>query len=204
MSLIELGILGSTLASLALIPSSSVALVIAYASSGGLVSGVAAALGIACGDLIFAILAISGLTAISETVGVFFVAIKYLAAIYLIWLGFTLIRSSKSPQFSITSRKKSNLLESFGAGLLVTLGDVKAIFFYASLFPSLVEPSQSQPKDLFAIALTVLISVGGAKILYAFLAKHLTTFADGTKFAKPAKLIAGSLMAGTGIYLIIK
>lgn len=84
-------------------------------------------------DLVFVMFAILGLSALVETMGSLFMVLKYLGAAYLLWLGFLLLNSKNAPVKSIISpMKKSNLMVSFLAGFTSTLGDIKAIFFYAS------------------------------------------------------------------------
>ncbi len=54
---------------------------------------------------------------------------------YLIYLGVGLIRSAKNAAPPIRSVSGLKLFGTFNAALLLTLGDLKAILFYASLFP---------------------------------------------------------------------
>jgi len=77
---------------LAAIPSTSVALVITRTATMNFANGAAVSMGIVLGDLVFAMLAILGLTALSEMMGTFFLVIKFAAGIYLIGFGIGLIR----------------------------------------------------------------------------------------------------------------
>jgi threonine/homoserine/homoserine lactone efflux protein len=205
MNLIDASALLTIMVMLAMLPSTSVALVVTRSATLGLAHGAAVSLGIVLGDLIFVLLAIFGLTALSEVMGIFFLVIKYLAGIYLIWFGVTLLTNRVSTNLYAGSRfRRGGLVTSFLAGLFVTLGDLKAIFFYASLFPTFVDLSALSLSDLLVIILVTLITVGGVKLAYAFGAKTLVSLSEGLKLEKEAKLIAGSVMVGTGTYLIVK
>ncbi|MCR8921609.1 LysE family translocator [Dasania sp. GY-MA-18] len=201
MSIVEIVTLFTVMVALALIPSTSVALVVARASMAGFLSGAAVAAGIVVGDLIFVICAVLGMAALAEVMGELFLIMRYLAGIYLIGLGINLINSkpllpAKSPS--------STLSASFLSGLIVTLADVKAIFFYASLFPAFVDlTTVSLSEILILIALTI-VAVGGVKLGYAYSANKLASLFTNTKTQRTFKLAAGSLMAGIGAYLLIK
>jgi len=191
---------------LAAIPSSSVALVIVRSATLGVRHGIACALGIVAGDLVFVALAITGLVAVAETMGTFFVVLRFVAAAYLIWLGLGLIRhdgeAGGSRNFHI--KRAGSLSMSFVAGLALTLGDLKAILFYAALFPAFVDISSLAAFDAGVIAVITLVAVGGVKIAYAVAAHAIVAASEGLPFRGPIRVAAGALMIGAGGYLIVK
>ena len=138
----------ATMIFLAAIPSSSVALVIARSASKGVTHGLAAASGIVAGDLIFIFLAVLGLNIIAETMAGLFTLIKYLGACYLIWMGLSLIRARPRSLTYNAATLDNKLISSFAAGLFLTLGDLKAIVFYVSFFPSFVDLESLNAKQM--------------------------------------------------------
>lgn len=190
---------------LALIPSSSIALVCARSITHGVCNGIFVSLGIVLGDIIFVYLTIVGLSAIAETMGWLFLTIKYVGAVYLLWLGFSLLRSKPTTAMTVREiNKNSSLLASFLAGLFVTLGDVKAILFYASLFPVFVNLEMLQTSDVAVIMLITLFAVGGIKSAYAFFSSRVVTISKKTNLEGKVKKLTGVLMIGSASYLIIK
>lgn len=189
---------------LAAVPSSSVALVVVRSAQLGLRHGVAAALGIVAGDLVFVALAVAGLVAIAEVLGTLFAVLRYLAAAYLIWIGFGLIRGAGSPGILGDVQRVGGTGVSFLAGIALTLGDVKAILFYASLFPLFVEVSAITLLDIALIAAITLVSVGGVKLAYALAARSIAAASRGLPMKRPVRVAAGAMMIGTGGYLIVK
>lgn len=190
---------------LAIIPGTSVALVITRSATLGVANGIAVSLGIVLGDLIFILLAILGLSIVAETMGGFFLVIKYLAGAYLLWIGYTLLTSSTKNTITVsTGNTTGNFITSFLAGFFLTLGDIKAIFFYVSLFPTFIDPSILKLTDVFIIMLVTIVTVGGVKIAYAISARKAVTMTKGLKLEKAAKKFAGSFMIGAGSYLIVK
>ncbi len=190
---------------LAAIPSASVALVVTRSATLGISNGVAVAMGIVLGDLVFIFLAILGLSVIAETMGAMFVVIKYIGGAYLLWIGYSLLTSKKKPTYTVDSSKlRGNIAISFLSGFFLTLGDIKAIFFYVSLFPAFIDLAAIKYLDLLIIILVTITTVGGVKITYAIIAKKVVDMTQGMKFQRGAKKVAGGFMIGAGSYLIVK
>jgi len=205
MGILEAASLFLVMLTLALIPSSSVALVVTRSVTHGVPNGISVSLGIVFGDLIFILLAILGLSVIAETMGWLFLTIKYIGATYLIWLGYTLLTSESTTAISVEKTKqKGSLVASFLAGLFLTLGDVKAIFFYVSLFPTFVNLETLNLTDVAMIMLVTIVTVGGVKIFYAISASKLASMSKGYNLERKAKKVAGGFMVGAGSYLIVK
>ncbi len=203
MTLAESFSLFAILLLLAAIPGASVVLVVSRSLTEGLANGVAVAFGIVCADVLFVLFAISGLTLIANSIGGWFLFIKLLAAVYLCWLGMGLLFSTQSsnehleaPTFSAT------VSGSFAAGFLLTLGDAKAILFYASLLPAFIHvesPGWSLTLNLITL---VVIAVGSVKVAYAMLAQRLgQRLATGTGFLWLQKL-SGLSMLGVTLFLL--
>jgi len=204
MSLIATLTLFTIMIVLAAVPSCSVALVVTRAATLGIRNGVAVAAGIVVGDLTFVTLAIFGMSALAETMGTFFAIVRYIGAAYLIWLGFSLIYSRKSTVVPTTNFGGSTIIASFASGLLLTLGDVKAILFYASLFPTFVDMANLTVLDIMVIFAVTVFTVGGVKLIYAFAARSIVSRLHTQRSNLYAKTLAGSLMIGTGTYIIMK
>lgn len=190
---------------LAALPSSSVALVVVRSATHGLRHGIAASLGIATGDLIFVALAITGLAAMAEVMGTFFAVLRYAAAAYLVWFGLSLIRGASAPMDGPRANDRSGgIWISFAAGVGLTLGDVKAILFYAALFPVFVDLSAVTTTDIALIAAITLVAVAGVKIAYAIAARRIATASQGWRYRRAARRAAGGLMIAAGGVLAFK
>ena len=205
MSIIDSISLFTIMVALAIMPSTSVVLVITRSATLGVTNGIAVAIGIVLGDLVFIVLAIYGLSIVAETMGALFVVIKYMGGAYLLWLGFSLITEKNKTEIVVNKNKeKANIVASFLSGFFLTLGDIKAIFFYVSLLPAFVELSAFQSIDILIIILITIISVGGVKVFYAFSASKVVSMSHSLILKGAAKKVAGGFMVGAGSYLIIK
>jgi len=190
---------------LAAVPSSSVALVVTRSAMLGVSNGIAVSMGIVLGDLVFIVLTILGLTAIAESMGELFVAIRVLGGAYLLWIGYSLLTAKVQGTHTASESKSSEkLLVSFISGFLLTLGDLKAIFFYVSFFPVFIDLTSVSPTSLLTILVITVVAVGGVKVSYAFAAGRLALLTEGTKLQVGAKKVSGTFMIGAGSYLILK
>ena len=193
---------------LAAIPSSSVLLVVTQSTALGLRNGVATAAGVVAGDLLLMAIAILGMTALAQQMGAFFVVVKYLAAGYLIWFGIGLIRSYRRgadigpPTERLQSLKRVPV--SFASGLLLTLGDIKAIFFYASLLPAFVDLAALSTWDVLVISTITVVAVGGVKVGYAFGAGKAMRLARGFAYERELKAVSGGVLVGAGVYILAR
>lgn len=205
MGIIESITLLGIMVALAAIPSTSVALVVMRSATLDVKNGIAVAAGIVLGDLIFVMLVILGLSLLAETLGSLFLIIRYLGATYLIWLGFSLLATKHVTGFSTSSPVgKGRYTTDFFAGLALTLGDIKAIFFYLSLFPVFIDLAGLQLTDIFVIMAITVVAVGGVKVAYAFSASKIAAYTKGLPFEPTIRKTIGSVMIGAGSYIIAK
>ena len=209
MTLIDSLALFLTMAVLAAIPSSSVLLVVTQSTAIGLRNGIATAMGVVAGDLVLMTIAILGMTALAQQMGTFFIVIKYLAAAYLIWFGVGLIRGARR-QTSVDQptprlqKLKRSLPVSFSSGLLLTLGDIKAIFFYASLLPTFVNLANLSLLDVILISSITIVAVGGTKVAYAYGAGRAVRLARGFPYERNLKMASGGVLVSAGAYMLIR
>ncbi|WP_197675090.1 LysE family translocator [Halopseudomonas salegens] len=204
MNLIEIVALFVVMTILALIPSTSVALVVVRSSTAGFWSGAAVAAGIVLGDLVFVFFAVLGMVALAEVMGGFFLVLRYMAGLYLIWFGISLLRAKAFLPVRSVDHSAASLSANFASGLIVTLGDVKAIFFYASLFPAFVDLGAVTLADIALIVIITVVAVGGAKLAYAGVAGRVLSLVDGFRARRTLNMTAGGFMLGAGAYVLAK
>lgn len=202
MTLSSIVALFSAMVVLASIPSVSVLAVSTRSATSGLIHGVFTTIGIVLGDIIFIIIAIWGLSFLSETMGSFFVLIKYLGGAYLIFLGIGLCRA-KSKNVETDEVAKSSWLSSFLTGLSITLADQKATLFYLGFFPAFLDISEISYFDTGIIIAITTVAVGGVKLGYAFIADRARLIIS-SKIRKGMNIAAGCVMIAVGVFLLMK
>ncbi len=192
---------------LALIPGPGVFTVMASSLSSGLRHGVATAVGIVCADFVFIILSVMGLTALAQSMGGFFVIVKYLGALYLMWLAVSLWRSSneKIDVESVGSvESRTSLTSSYFTGFLTTLGNPKAILFYVGFFPAFLDLAAVGYFDIAIILAITIVSVGGVMFGYAYTASKTRELLSTAKARKRLNRSASGVMACSSVLLASK
>ena len=121
-------------------PGADMMFVIAHTLSGGARAGRRAALGIALGSLIQALLAIAGISALIAASGGLLEAITYAGAAYLIWVGTRIMRT---PAAFETERAPVAGIDAdpFSRGIINNLLNIKVVLFYVTLLPLFVRGS---------------------------------------------------------------
>ena len=192
-----------TMIVLAVIPSVSVLAVSARAAALGFTHGMLTAFGIVVADIIFILLAVYGLALVAELMGEQFRLIKYIGGAYLIWLGSSLWRADSKTRRS-DAVEQSSLGTSFLTGFLITLGDQKAILFYLGFFPAFIDLRLMTPADTLIIITIAIIGVGGAKLVYAYLADRASLLFKNTRAVRGINIFAGCVMIAVGVVLLLK
>jgi len=187
---------------LASVPDASAFAVIGRVISSGFWQGLFTVIGIVVGDYIFIILAIYGLSYIAEQMEAVFIVVQYMAGAYLIWLGIKLWKT-KIEDIEVKSIKETSRLSGFTSGFLITMGDPKAILFYASFLPAFVDLSTISLGDTIIIMIGATLSAGGLKLLYAYMGDRSRLLFQSHKAKKIMNISAAAVMITTGLYLVL-
>jgi threonine/homoserine/homoserine lactone efflux protein len=188
---------------LAATPGPGVFATVARALACGFSHGAFVALGIVAGDLVYLLLAVYGLAAMAQALGEFFILVQYAGGTYLVWLGFR-IWTTKPVARSITGIRDASWKGNFSSGLLVTLGNPKAILFYLGFLPTFVDLNQLALRDILLIATIITIVLGSVMLTYAYAAGQAGKLLAGGKSGKIINRTAGGIMLATGIFLLFK
>ena len=201
MSMLSLFSLALAVFVLAITPGPGVFATVARAMSHGFGQAAAMALGIVCGDLVFLLMALSGLSAIAGFLGDFFLLVRLMGSAYLILLGFRLILTHPE-QFPVHPGQEAATGSSFCSGLAITLGNPKVILFYLGFLPGFLDMRQLEPGSIVLIAATVILVLGSVLLGYAFVAARTSALLNGYRARKNLNRGAGLIMIGTGSVLL--
>jgi threonine/homoserine/homoserine lactone efflux protein len=166
---------------------------------GGFRAAMVSTLGIAVGDQLLIVLALSGLAAILQEMPLVFKWIEYLGASYLIYMGWSMLRFKEGVQLDVMFKMDRVFRQSVG----VTLLNPKAIFFYMAFFPLFLEKDRAIDFQVWALLagtiafLTVLYGV-----LLLFVLKTISkTVKDKSVWGKYLAKVLGILFIAFGIKL---
>ncbi|MBI3152491.1 MAG: LysE family translocator [Chloroflexi bacterium] len=139
---------------LILAPGPDMLYVITRGMAHGRRAGIVSAVGVICGILVHTTAAALGITLIFQTSAFAFLVVKYLGAIYLIYLGFKAWRDKIT--FSLqtsTSGVSSRIL--FWQGLLSNVLNPKIAIFFLAFLPQFVDQGNNQvPLQMAILGLT--------------------------------------------------
>jgi threonine/homoserine/homoserine lactone efflux protein len=171
-------------------------------SKGGMRGGLAATLGVIAGDQVLMWMAVAGVAALLAAYPAAFVAVQWLGAAYLAWLGWKMLTAKPGAKPVLNIRPR----QYFQQALTITLLNPKAIVFYMAFFPLFVDPARHQGLITFgAMAATVAVLT----FLYGLTAVLLTHFLAERMRANPViartlEKLAGVFLIGFGIKLVMK
>lgn len=186
---------------LGITPGPAVFATVARAVASGFQGALAFHVGVMLGDVVLLLLAIFGLAAVAQALGELFIVVKVAGGIYLIWLGWRLwtaepgVAPSTTPVKPLDREAGRNVL----AGLLLTLGNPKAIVFYAAFLPTFIDLARLTAGDV-AICLTVVVVVLSIVNLgYAALAARARALLASRRAMRSLNRASGAMMAGVGV-----
>ncbi len=202
-TLVVLGI-ASAVAVGAMSPGPSFVMVARTAVASSRSDGIAAALGMGMGGAIFAIAALLGLHALLASVPWLYLAVKTAGGGYLIYLGWRIWKSARSPlAIAEEAGRKAGgtLMRTFLFGLGTQLSNPKTAIVYASIFAALLPRDDSLLLSLLLPALIFCIEAGW----YMIVAVLLSTASPRTAYLRYKAWIdhaAGGAMAALGLKLV--
>ena len=159
---------------LLLIPGPTVLLVLSYALSKGRSVAVASAAGVALGDFVAMTASLLGLGALVLASATLFTALKWIGAVYLVWLGVKLLRSAPSVGLDTMATGRDVTARSvFGHAAMVTALNPKSIAFFIAFVPQFLRPDAPLLPQFFILIATFVTLAAMNALAYAFLADRL-------------------------------
>lgn len=185
---------------LLLIPGPTILLVLSYALSQGRSVAVATAAGVALGDMIAMTASLLGLGAIVMTSAIAFSLLKWVGAVYLVWLGIKMLRSARHAEIgelgTIPPRNARSVL---GHAAIVTALNPKSIGFFVAFVPQFVDPATALLPQ-FAVMIATFVTLAAMNALaYALLADRLRARIQRPSVLKGLTRLGGVTLIGMGL-----
>ena len=185
---------------LLLVPGPAVLYITARSANQGRMAGLVSVLAIETANLIQAIAAALGLSAILLSSALAFDIVKYLGAAYLIYLGIRKLMTSES-QTEEEQFKRESLSKIYWQGFVINILNPKTALFFFAFLPQFINPDAGNTTG--QSLLLGFIFVGLAFVtdsLYALVASSLAEKLAGNKhFQKGQNYFAGFVYIGLGI-----
>lgn len=189
-----------------LLPGPNSLYVMSVASREGVAAGYRGACGVFLGDTVLMILSAAGAASLLKTHPALFMAVKYVGAAYLGWIGFGLLRQAVASWRGDASAEGGQVAEAsrpFRRAFVISLMNPKAILFFISFFIQFVDPQAAQPALAFLI-LGVILQILSALYLSTLIfggAYLAAQFRRRQRFAAAGTAGVGGVFLGFGLKL---
>lgn len=180
---------------LLLIPGPTVLLVLSYAISQGRRVALATVGGVALGDFIAMSASLAGLGAVVLASATAFTVLKWIGALYLVYLGVKMFRSASSASLEdVATLRRTEARRVFGHAAAVTALNPKSIVFFIAFVPQFMSVS-SPLLPQFVILIVTFVGLAALNALaYALLADTLRA-----RIARPSVLAWVSRFGGAAL-----
>ncbi len=185
---------------LLLIPGPTILLVLSYALTQGRKVAVATAAGVALGDLIAMTASLMGLGAIVLASATAFMVLKWVGAIYLLWLGYKMLRSASHAHLGDISKAVDLPARGvFGHAAAVTALNPKSIGFFIAFVPQFIDPAAAMLPQ-FALLISTFVTLAALNALaYALLADRLRSRIEKPAVMRGLTRVGGITLMGMGV-----
>jgi threonine/homoserine/homoserine lactone efflux protein len=181
-------------------PGPAVLYIVARSVDQGRRVGLVSVLGIEVGGLFHVVAAALGISALLVSSALAFTVIKYLGAIYLIFLGVRRLLEKDADLHTLAPRSEG-LARVFGQGVLVNVFNPKTALFFFAFLPQFVDPSRGEVGVqvlLLGMIWTALATCSDS--LYALLAGSASRWLRGNlTFLGYQRYFAGGVFVALGI-----
>jgi threonine/homoserine/homoserine lactone efflux protein len=188
---------------IAAVPGPGIFYVAARTLSGGKRAGIASTFGTALGGLVHVIAGGLGVSAIILASAELFTALKFVGAVYLVWLGIRTFREARDllPQQVIAAGTQ----RVFREGVLVEALNPKTAAFFLAFIPQFLDPAGSYPGLQFmALGLTsVALNTLADVVVVMMAATAQSSLARRPHLLQSLRQGSGLFIAGLGISLAL-
>lgn len=185
------------------IPGPTILLVLSYSIAHGRQATLPLVAGVALGDSVAITLSLIGLGTLLAASAFWFTVIKWGGGLYLIYLGYRLLRGAdQALPMQVRDKRESSPGKLFGNAFIVTALNPKGIVFFIALLPQFVSAAHPAAPQLWILGTTfvALATIGATS--YALFATSIRRFLASARAQKAYSYAGGSLLCGAGIWAL--
>ena len=174
---------------------------IARALLGGFHAAWPLALGVVVGDALWPLLAVVGVAWLVDSIDGFMAVLRWVAAAIFLLMGLALIRNAGKTISRDSRLTRPGMWVGFVAGLLVILGNPKAILFYMGVLPGFFDLRTVTWADVVAIvALSIAVPLIGNLILALFV-DRVRQLLSAPGALRRLNIVSGCLLIAVGLVI---
>lgn len=186
-----------------IVPGPTVTVIVANSMRSGVWAGLANVAGTQLGLALTLLILAFGLSVVIAFVGEAFVWIKLIGALYLIWLGISLWRSSGEIGKVESAREKTTFKRMFLQGFLVVLTNPKSLFFFGVFIPQFIDPTREAVAQTLVLGGTFMIVATVLDGAYAVLAGGAGRLLTKARI-RFLERVSGTLLISGGIWMALQ
>ncbi len=175
----------------------------ARALAGGFHAAWPLALGVVIGDALWPLLAVLGVSWLVDQVDGFMVILRFVGAGMFVTMGVLLIRNADKTIAGDSRLTRPGMWAGFVAGLVVILGNPKAILFYMGVLPGFFDLTQVTWVDVAAIMAASMLVPFFGNLLFAVMVDRVRRVLASGRAVRRTNMVAGGLMIGVGLMILV-
>jgi len=158
---------------------------------------------VALGDSTALAVSLLGLGALLSASAFWFTTIKSVGGLYLLYLGFKLLRSGISPGEMTSATVNASRRRLFMNTYFVTALNPKSIVFFVAFLPQFVNPEGDARIQLSILAVTFVVMAAINAALYAVFAGSASRLLASARAQRSLHLAGGSLLLTAGMWALL-
>lgn len=188
-------------AALALVPGPTVTVIIANSLRYGARAGMMNVAGTQAGFLIWLGIAVLGLGAAIEFMGLWFDVLRYAGAAYLVWLAIKLFRSRGHLAVAVDQARPQAGF--FMQGFIVIVSNPKMLVLFGAMIPPFITTATSPMQQVFFLGVTFMAIAAVGDTLYALLAGKAGAWLSQSRL-RTLEIASGCFLLGGGIWMALR
>jgi homoserine/homoserine lactone efflux protein len=183
-----------------IVPGPTVTMIIANSLRHGSRAGMLNVAGTQAGLLIWLAIAVLGLAAAIQAMGIWFDVVRIAGAAYLVWLGIGLWRSRGELRTAERARPHGSF---FLQGFWVILSNPKMLLVFGALIPQFISPERDFASQLTFLVVVFMVLAAIFDGAYALLAGSAGSWLSRTRI-RLVERISGSCLIAGGLWLAFR
>ena len=196
-----LAFLGAS-ALLLMLPGPTILTVISYSLTHGKRARLPLVLAVALGDSTALLLSLLGLGALLAASAFWFTVVKTVGGLYLLYLGFKLLRAGVSPS-TLPAAASGSRWKLFANTYLVTALNPKGIIFFVAFLPQFIDPAGDVTRQLWMLSATFVTCAGINAAAYALFAGSARRLLASPRAQRGFNLGGGTLLSAAGVWALL-
>ena len=188
-------------AALAFVPGPTVTVIIANSLRYGSRAGLMNVVGTQAGFLIWLGIAVVGLGAAIQVMGIWFDVLRYAGAAYLAWLAYKLFRSKGDLAIAVDGTRPNGSF--FLQGFIVIISNPKMLVLFGAMIPPFVTPGGDPMQQILLLGLTFMVIACVGDVLYALMAGKAGAWLSRSRI-RALEIASGCFLLGGGIWMALR